>query len=24
MRSDTLRVLLWRRALDPHLGRWSL
>jgi ADP-ribose pyrophosphatase YjhB (NUDIX family) len=19
-----LRVLLWRRALDPHLGRWSL
>jgi ADP-ribose pyrophosphatase YjhB (NUDIX family) len=24
VRSDTLRVLLWRRALDPHLGRWSL
>lgn len=24
MRSDTLQVLLWRRALDPHLGRWSL
>ncbi|MGI5994376.1 NUDIX hydrolase [Saccharomonospora viridis] len=20
----TLRVLLWRRALDPHIGRWSL
>jgi ADP-ribose pyrophosphatase YjhB (NUDIX family) len=20
----SLRVLLWRRALDPHLGRWSL
>lgn len=20
----TLQVLLWRRALDPHLGRWSL
>lgn len=19
-----LRVLLWRRALDPHIGRWSL
>jgi ADP-ribose pyrophosphatase YjhB (NUDIX family) len=24
VRSDTLRVLLWRRALDPHVGRWSL
>ncbi|PXY28348.1 NUDIX hydrolase [Prauserella muralis] len=24
MRSATLQVLLWRRALDPHLGRWSL
>lgn len=24
VRSNTLRVLLWRRALDPHLGRWSL
>jgi ADP-ribose pyrophosphatase YjhB (NUDIX family) len=24
VRSDTLKVLLWRRALDPHLGRWSL
>jgi ADP-ribose pyrophosphatase YjhB (NUDIX family) len=24
VQSDTLRVLLWRRALDPHLGRWSL
>ncbi|MDV6012699.1 NUDIX domain-containing protein [Haloechinothrix sp. LS1_15] len=24
MRSDTLQVLLWRRALEPHLGRWSL
>ncbi|WP_344868104.1 NUDIX hydrolase [Amycolatopsis ultiminotia] len=24
VRSDTLQVLLWRRALDPHLGRWSL
>ncbi|WP_020671501.1 NUDIX hydrolase [Amycolatopsis nigrescens] len=24
MRYATLRVLLWRRALDPHLGRWSL
>ncbi|MGH3515848.1 MAG: NUDIX hydrolase [Haloechinothrix sp.] len=24
MRSNTVRVLLWRRALDPHLGRWSL
>ena len=24
VRLDTLRVLLWRRALDPHLGRWSL
>ncbi|MBK1786236.1 NUDIX hydrolase [Prauserella cavernicola] len=24
MRYDTLQVLLWRRALDPHLGRWSL
>jgi ADP-ribose pyrophosphatase YjhB (NUDIX family) len=22
--SAALRVLLWRRALDPHLGRWSL
>lgn len=20
----TLQVLLWRRALDPHIGRWSL
>lgn len=20
----SLRVLLWRRALDPHVGRWSL
>ncbi|MFF5990525.1 NUDIX hydrolase [Prauserella flavalba] len=24
MRYDTLQVLLWRRALDPHVGRWSL
>ncbi len=24
VRSNTVRVLLWRRALDPHLGRWSL
>ncbi|WP_034273022.1 NUDIX hydrolase [Haloechinothrix halophila] len=24
MRSNTLRVLLWQRALDPHIGRWSL
>ncbi|MTD59493.1 NUDIX hydrolase [Amycolatopsis pithecellobii] len=24
MRYATLRVLLWRRALDPHVGRWSL
>lgn len=24
VRSDTLQVLLWQRALDPHLGRWSL
>lgn len=24
MRCATLRVLLWRRALDPHVGRWSL
>lgn len=24
VRCDTLQVLLWRRALDPHLGRWSL
>lgn len=24
VRSATLRVLLWRRALDPHVGRWSL
>jgi ADP-ribose pyrophosphatase YjhB (NUDIX family) len=24
VRYATLRVLLWRRALDPHLGRWSL
>lgn len=24
VRAGTLRVLLWRRALDPHLGRWSL
>ncbi|WP_425457100.1 NUDIX hydrolase [Amycolatopsis cihanbeyliensis] len=24
VRSATLRVLLWRRALDPHIGRWSL
>jgi ADP-ribose pyrophosphatase YjhB (NUDIX family) len=21
---SSLQVLLWRRALDPHLGRWSL
>nr|WP_158888445.1 NUDIX domain-containing protein [Amycolatopsis anabasis] len=21
---SSLRVLLWRRALDPHIGRWSL
>jgi ADP-ribose pyrophosphatase YjhB (NUDIX family) len=24
VRSATLRVLLWRRALEPHVGRWSL
>lgn len=24
VRSGTLQVLLWRRALDPHIGRWSL
>src|SRR5699024_7183166 len=24
VRSGTLSVLLWRRALDPHIGRWSL
>lgn len=24
VRSDTLHVLLWRRALEPHVGRWSL
>ncbi|MGH3433654.1 MAG: NUDIX hydrolase [Thermocrispum sp.] len=24
MRSATLEVLLWQRALEPHLGRWSL
>lgn len=24
VRYATLRVLLWRRALDPHVGRWSL
>ncbi|WP_236788805.1 NUDIX domain-containing protein [Amycolatopsis sp. GM8] len=24
MRYATLRVLLWQRALDPHVGRWSL
>ncbi len=24
VRSNTLRVLLWQRALDPHIGRWSL
>lgn len=24
VRCATLRVLLWRRALDPHVGRWSL
>ncbi|MEU0465806.1 NUDIX domain-containing protein [Amycolatopsis sp. NPDC006131] len=24
MRCATLQVLLWRRALDPHVGRWSL
>nr|WP_281377375.1 NUDIX domain-containing protein [Amycolatopsis endophytica] len=24
VRSATLQVLLWRRALDPHVGRWSL
>lgn len=24
VRYATLRVLLWHRALDPHLGRWSL
>ncbi|WP_210769708.1 NUDIX hydrolase [Qaidamihabitans albus] len=23
-RPATLHVLLWRRALDPHIGRWSL
>ncbi|MBB3661184.1 ADP-ribose pyrophosphatase YjhB (NUDIX family) [Prauserella sediminis] len=23
-RPPSLQVLLWRRALDPHLGRWSL
>nr|WP_219632584.1 NUDIX domain-containing protein [Haloechinothrix aidingensis] len=24
VRSGTLQALLWRRALEPHLGRWSL
>jgi ADP-ribose pyrophosphatase YjhB (NUDIX family) len=24
VRSATVQVLLWQRALDPHLGRWSL
>lgn len=24
VRSATVQVLLWRRALEPHLGRWSL
>jgi len=24
VRNGTLSVLLWRRALDPHIGRWSL
>ncbi|UQS28023.1 NUDIX hydrolase [Amycolatopsis thermalba] len=24
VRYATLQVLLWRRALDPHVGRWSL
>jgi ADP-ribose pyrophosphatase YjhB (NUDIX family) len=24
VRCATLRVLLWQRALDPHVGRWSL
>lgn len=24
VRSAELHVLLWRRALEPHLGRWSL
>lgn len=24
VRSATLQVLLWQRALDPHIGRWSL
>lgn len=24
VRFATVRVLLWRRALDPHVGRWSL
>lgn len=24
VRSDTLSVLLWQRALDPNIGRWSL
>ncbi|MQA62596.1 MAG: NUDIX domain-containing protein [Actinophytocola sp.] len=24
MRLGTLQVVLWQRALDPHIGRWSL
>lgn len=24
VRSATTQVLLWQRALDPHIGRWSL
>lgn len=24
VRNGTLSVLMWRRALDPHIGRWSL
>ena len=24
VREGTLQVLLWQRALEPHLGRWSL
>jgi ADP-ribose pyrophosphatase YjhB (NUDIX family) len=24
VRQDSLRVLLWRRELEPHAGRWSL
>src|SRR5699024_4872978 len=24
VRDSALCVLLWRRALDPHIGRWSL